>query len=82
MTRIAFTNVRLIDPASGRDETGELLVIDGEIADLGPKLFDRIPADAFVIDGKGAVLAPAIVDMRVQLREPGEEHKENFDTAS
>lgn len=82
MTRIAFTNVRLIDPASGRDEKGELLVVKGEIADLGPKLFDSIPEDAFVIDGKGAVLSPALVDMRVQLREPGEEHKENFETAS
>lgn len=82
MSRIAFTNVRLVDPASGRDEKGELLVVKGEIADLGPKLFDRIPDDAFVIDGKGAVLGPALVDMRVQLREPGEEHKENFETAS
>ena len=66
MSRIAFTNVRLVDPASGRDEKGELLVVKGEIADLGPKLFDRIPDDAFVIDGKGAVLGPALVDMRVQ----------------
>ena len=82
MSRIAFTNVRLVDPASGRDETGELLVVKGEIADLGPNLFERIPEDAFVIDGKGAVLSPALVDMRVQLREPGEEHKENFETAS
>ena len=82
MSRTAFLNVRLIDPASGRDEAGQLLVENGRIADLGPKLFDRAPEGSQVIDGKGTVLAPALVDMRVQLREPGEEHKENFESAS
>ncbi len=82
MSRIAFLNVRLIDPASGRDEPGQLLVENGRIADLGPKLFDRPPESAAIVDGEGAVLAPALVDMRVQLREPGEEHKENFESAS
>jgi dihydroorotase len=82
VTRIAFANVRLLDPASGRDEIGQLVVEDGRIADLGPRLFERPPDGAELIDGQGAVLAPALVDMRVQLREPGEEHKENFDSAS
>jgi dihydroorotase len=35
-----------------------------------------------VVDCGGAVLAPGLVDMRVQLREPGEEHKESFATAA
>ena len=82
MSRLAFTNVRLVDPESGRDQPGQLIVEDGRIADLGPGLFERPPEGATVIDGLGAVLAPALVDMRVQLREPGEEHKENFETAS
>src|SRR3546814_3917563 len=29
----------------------------------------------------GACLAPGLVDMRVQIREPGEEHKETMDSA-
>jgi len=82
VTRLAFQNVRLVDPASGRDEPGQLLAIDGVVADLGPRLFERPPEGAQVIDGKGAVLCPALVDMRVQVREPGEEHKENFESAS
>jgi dihydroorotase len=35
---LAFLNARLIDPASGRDEIGGLLIKDGIIADIGPHL--------------------------------------------
>ncbi|HMA49881.1 MAG TPA: dihydroorotase, partial [Magnetospirillaceae bacterium] len=38
-------------------------------------------SDAQVVDCKGACLAPGLVDMRVQLREPGEEHKETLASA-
>ncbi len=37
---IAFRNARLIDPASGFDERGGLLVIDGVIADMGSGVGD------------------------------------------
>src|SRR3546814_15272454 len=33
------------------------------------------------VDCGGACLAPGLVDMRVQIREPGEEHKETMDSA-
>ncbi len=77
--RVAYTNVRLLDPASGLDCTGALLT-DGEvIAALGPD--PAIPPGTEVIDGQGLCLAPGLVDMRVQLREPGEEHKETLKSA-
>ena len=38
--RIAFRNARLIDPASGLDAKGGLLVENGRIADVGPRLFN------------------------------------------
>jgi len=62
MSATAFLNARLIDPASGLDETGGLLAIDGRIAEVGAQ-FD-IPDDAERIDCGGHVLAPGIVDMR------------------
>ncbi|WP_455373547.1 dihydroorotase [Limibacillus halophilus] len=81
--RHAFINARLLDPASGLDGTGALLVENGIIADLGPRLFqDAPPAEAEVVDCKGALLVPGLVDMRVQLGEPGEEHKETIRSAS
>ncbi len=77
--KAAYINARILDPASGFDGPGELLTVGEEVADIGPKLFDgKPPADATVVDCEGQCLAPGLVDMRVQLREPGEEHKEGL----
>ena len=78
----AFLNARLIDPASGKDEPGGLLVKDGVIADLGAKLRRNAPEDARVIDCKGHVLCPGLIDMQVFTGEPGQEHRETLKTAS
>ncbi|HET7153997.1 MAG TPA: dihydroorotase [Hyphomicrobiaceae bacterium] len=78
----AFLNARLIDPASGKDEPGGLLVRDGVIADLGAKLRRNAPDDARVIDCKGHVLCPGLIDMQVFTGEPGQEHRETLKTAS
>jgi dihydroorotase len=81
--RVAYVNARLLDPASGLDEPGALLADGATIADLGPGLFaEGLPEDTEVIDCGGHCLAPGLVDLRVQLREPGEEHKETISTAS
>ncbi len=77
--RTAFVNARLLDPASGLDAPGALLVDDETIADLGPRLFaDGVPEGIEVVDCGGLCLAPGLVDLRVQVREPGEEHKGTF----
>lgn len=74
--RIAYVNARLLDPASDLDAMGALLTENESIADFGPALFKGgVPSGIEVIDCEGQCLAPGLVDMRVQLREPGEEHK-------
>ena len=81
--RLAFRNARLIDPASGLDSKGGLLVENGRIADIGPRLFnDAEPRDPEVIDCKGLVLAPGLIDCRVFTGEPGSEHRETLASAS
>jgi len=76
-----FTNVRLLDPASGLDQPGgELLVQGGTIADRGAGL--GRPDGAEVLDGGGAVLAPGLVDMRAALGEPGFEYRETIESAA
>ncbi len=74
--RTAYVNARLLDPARGIDYSGGLLSEGKVIADLGPELFsDGIPEGAETVDCGGHVLSPGLVDIRVQSREPGEEHK-------
>jgi dihydroorotase len=73
--RMLLRNARLLDPASGLDLPGDLLVDDGRIAALG-KI--GAPGEAETIDCAGACLAPGLVDMRVELREPGAEHQESM----
>jgi len=80
--RTAYLNARLLDPATGLDARGELLAENGVIAALGPgALPDGPPAGAEVVDCAGACLAPGLVDLRVQIGEPGEEHKETIQSA-
>ena len=80
--RTVFINARVIDPASNRDEPGGVLVADGKIAEVGGHLRRNAPEGAEVVDCKGHVLAPGLIDMQVFTGEPGAEHRETLKTAS
>ncbi|WP_299393146.1 dihydroorotase [Pelagibius sp.] len=80
--RTAYVNARLLDPATGLDAPGALLAEDGRITDFGPQLFaEGVPEGIQTVDCRGACLAPGLVDMRVHIREPGEEQKETMGSA-
>jgi len=80
---VVYINARIVDPASGLDLKGALVTEGGIIRDFGPALFkDAPPLDCELVNCEGKILAPGLVDMRVQLREPGEEHKETIQTAA
>lgn len=80
---LALVNARIVDPASNRDETGGVLVENGVVAAIGSQVVrGSLSEDAEVHDCHGHLLAPGFIDMRVQLREPGEEHKETIETGS
>jgi dihydroorotase len=81
-SRTALVNARLIDPATGRDQVGGVLIADGRIADLGPGIAAGAAGDAQEIDCAGHVLAPGLIDMLVYTGEPGHEHRETLATAS
>ncbi len=78
----AFINARLVDPETNRDEPGGLYVKDGVIADLGASLRRNAPEGATVIDCKGHMLCPGLIDAQVFTGEPGYEHRETLKTAS
>jgi dihydroorotase len=66
MTRpIVILNARLLDPQSGYDGPGALLVRDGVIAEVAKKPFlDRTPEEAETVDARGRALAPGLIDLR------------------
>ena len=79
-----FINARIIDPSQNMDEKGSLILDhNGKVNAIGKdvKKADANPS-AEVIDVKGNVLIPGIVDMKAFVGEPGYEYKENFRTLS
>jgi dihydroorotase len=82
MTRLVFAGGRIIDPASGRDEVGDLIIEGGRIARIGPPGFARAePGFAVakpgslkgaerVLDCRGRIVSPGFIDLHVHLREP------------
>jgi dihydroorotase len=82
VSRTAYINARLLDPASGLDSPGALLTEGEQVSDFGPDLFkDGVPDGITTIDCQGHCLIPGLVDIRVQLREPGEEYKGTLESA-
>lgn len=82
--KIAYVNARIIDPATRLDINGSLLTCGSKIVDFGASLFSNgVPSGIDeVIDCKGLVLMPGLVDIHVHFREPGQEHKETIYTGS
>ena len=79
MNRLLIRHARLLDPASGLDTAGDLLVEGERIAGIGGDL-SAATQDAEMVMVEGLCLAPGLVDMRVQLREPGAEHLESIES--
>src|SRR5512138_1438846 len=71
--KLHIKNGRVIDPASGKDGTGDVFVVDGKISAEGGKA-DR------VIDAKGLVVSPGFIDLSARLREPGFEYKATLES--
>ncbi|MBT3765880.1 MAG: dihydroorotase [Rhodospirillaceae bacterium] len=76
LNKVAYTNARLLDPKTGLDAAGGVLTEGESIVDFGPGFFsDGVPEGVTEVNCGGKCLAPGLVDIRVQLREPGDEHQ-------
>ena len=76
---LLIKNGRVIDPTSKTDETLDILIENGKIKAISPRIDLK---EAEIIDASRLVVAPGFIDMHVHLREPGEEHKEDIATGS
>jgi len=77
--KLLIKNGRVIDPASGTDETLDILIDKKKIAEIKTSINSP---DAKVIDASRLVVAPGFIDMHVHLREPGQEYKETIRSGS
>ncbi len=71
---------RLIDPAQNRDGEFDLLIAKGKVARVGKGLTP--PAGAQVLEAKGLIVSPGLVDLHVHLREPGNEGAETIESGT
>ncbi|MAN46018.1 MAG: amidohydrolase family protein [Alphaproteobacteria bacterium] len=79
---LSIYNARLLDPATGLDETGAILIEDGKISAITLGATSAHDGAADSLDAHGLCLAPGLIDLRVKTGEPGDEQKETLATAS
>src|SRR3954447_188149 len=80
---LAFVNARLVDPGALTESSGGVLVSDGVIAGVGEAIrADVLPETVRVVDCRGDVVAPGLIDLCVFVGEPGAEHRETIATAT
>lgn len=75
---IAIVNARLVDPATGREGRGSVLLRGGAIAAVEWGTTPETGESTRRIDAKGLVLTPGLVDLRAFLGEPGAEFRETL----
>jgi dihydroorotase len=80
---ILLANARIIDPSRDLDITGDLLIADGVIREAKKGIGAAgVPEGTEIIDCRGKLVAPGLVDMRAFIGEPGAGHRETLASAS
>ena len=71
--KLLIKNGRVIDPATGFDQIGDLAIAAGRIVSLNGALTDFVPNKT--IDATGCIVTPGLIDLSARLGEPGHEHE-------
>ncbi len=83
--RLFINNGLIVDPGSGSEYIGSILIEDGIIKEIAPEgavLSRSEVGEAFVIDAAGKWVVPGLIDLHVHFREPGYEYKEDVHSGS
>ena len=75
---IQIAGGRIIDPSQERDEIGDLWISRGHILPAGASYEEA----EIVIDARGLIVCPGLIDVHVHLREPGNEEDETIATGA
>lgn len=80
---ILLTNARILDPSRDLDFAGDLLIADGVIRDAKRGIGAAgVPEGTEIVDCRGRIVAPGLVDIRAFVGEPGAEYRDTLATAS
>jgi dihydroorotase len=79
MSRLLLKGGRVVDPAQGLDQALDVMISEGTIEEVGPRVQ---PRGAQVLEVKGLVVCPGFIDIHTHLREPGQEDKETIATGT
>jgi dihydroorotase len=67
-----FSGARVVDPARDLDAVGSVIVAEGRILAAGPDVLNQGAPDGWeIVDARGKLVAPGLVDARVFVGEPG-----------
>lgn len=72
---------RIIDPLSKRDEVLDIKIEDGKIVEIA-KDIEASSGNEEIIDARGKVVVPGLIDVHVHFRDPGQTLKEDLVTGS
>jgi dihydroorotase len=75
---IQISGGRIIDPSQGLDVVGDLWISRGRILEMGGGYEEA----ELVIDARGMIVCPGLIDIHVHLREPGNEEDETIATGA
>lgn len=76
---ILIKNGRVLDPDTGKDGIYDVLIEDGLIQKVEPKLDERADTE---IDAEGCFVMPGLIDLHVHLRDPGLTYKETVESGA
>ena len=79
---VLIKNGTVIDPANNINAAKDILIIKGIIESIEPpgKLDTVNLNNPQIIDAKGCIVCPGLIDMHVHFREPGFEYKETIES--
>ena len=77
---ILIKDGRVIDPKRGIDDVLDLLIEDGKIKKIGK--YQRSDDYERIVEAKGLIVAPGLIDVHVHFRDPGFEYKEDIVSGS
>lgn len=76
---ILIQNARVMDPKTKLDKITDILIRDDVIEEMG---IIPVKEDVEILDAKGMIVAPGLIDVHVHFRDPGQTHKEDLITGS